>query len=107
MRARARPPGRSSEAELEERVRGMVDEVHAPSVVEGARVALEAVGEPPVERRRVGSGARAGPVVLPHEVIRALALADVVAGRRGALDPLTEDAGHEQREISDVPRSEE
>src|SRR5262245_66366094 len=103
MRARARLPGRSSEAELEERVRGMIDEVHAPSVVESARVALESVGEPPVERRRVGGGARAGAVVLPHEVVRALALADVVAGRRGALDPLAEDAGHEEREVADVP----
>src|SRR4030095_2564004 len=102
MPGRARRPDRSSEAEREEGWRGMIDEVHAPRVVEGAGVALESVGEPPVERRRVGGGARAGAVVLPTEVGRPLTLADVVASRRRALDPLAEDTGHEQREVADV-----
>src|SRR5437667_6527241 len=81
----------------------MIDEVDPARVVEGARIALEPVGEPPIERRRVGGGPRARAAVLGHEVVGALALGDVVAGGRGTLDALAKDAGHEQREVADVP----
>src|SRR2546425_4231138 len=93
----------SSEAELEERVPRMIDEVDPARVVEGSSVALELVGEPAIERRRGGSGTRARTAVLGHEVVSAFTLGDVVAGGRCGLDTLAKDAGHEQREIADVP----
>jgi hypothetical protein len=40
--------------------------------------------------------------VLGHELVRSLALADVVPDRRGSLDALAKDAGHEEREVADV-----
>jgi len=81
----------------------MIDEVDPARVVEGSSVALELVGEPAIERRRGGGGTRARTAVFGHEVVSAFALGDVVAGGRCALDTLAKDAGHEQREIADVP----
>src|SRR4030095_10036480 len=103
MPGRASPPDRSSEAQLEERMRRVTEEVDATGVVERARVGFEPVREATEDRRR-GRRARArgGPAVLGHELVRSLALADVVPDRRGSLDALVKDAGHEEREVADV-----
>src|SRR5207247_537047 len=87
----------------EERVLRMVVEVDLVCVLEHGHVALEAVGEPSVERRAGAARARARAVVLGDEGVGALALVDVVAGRGGLLDALREDPGHEECEVADVP----
>src|SRR5438132_13415201 len=98
-----RSRGRPRNPSYEERQRGAGAEVDAAGVVERARVALEAVGEPAEERATGGThGARAGAVVLGDVAIRARALRHVVAARRHALDPLAEHAEHEQRVVADV-----
>src|SRR3989454_12652683 len=91
---------RSSEAPPEERVPRMVAEVDPSRVLEQIHVALEPVREAPVERRPGAAGARAGPVVLGDEVIGALALVDVVAGRGGPLDAVPGDPRHQEREVA-------
>jgi hypothetical protein len=74
----------------------MVEEVDAASVVEGARIAFEPVGEAAKERRRSRrADARGRAAVLGHEVVGALALDDVVPDRGGALDALAKDPRHE------------
>src|SRR2546425_9378946 len=72
-------------------------------LVTGVQTCALPICEAPVERRPGAAGARAGPVVLGDEVIGALALVDVVAGRGGLLDALREDPRHEEREVADVP----
>ncbi|PYN10630.1 MAG: proline dehydrogenase, partial [Candidatus Rokuibacteriota bacterium] len=96
-----RPPGSSSaEREAEEGVLGVIEEMHAARVVEGARVVLEALGETTVGRR---GSRRASSRVLRHEVVSLLAARDVVARRGETLHALTEHPHHEEGVVADVP----
>lgn len=78
----------------------MLREVDAARVVERGHVALEALGETAIDG--TAGWAAAGAVVLGHEVVRALALVDVVAGGRDAGHALGKDTGHEERVVANV-----
>src|SRR5712691_2923775 len=94
----AAPP--SSEREPEEGMLGVLEEMHAARVVEGARVVLEALGETTVGRRgRGGAGAR----VLRHEAVGLLAARDVVPRGGETLHALAEYPHHEEGVVADVP----
>src|SRR5947209_1980074 len=99
--AAGRPPGSSSaEREAEEGVLGVIEEMHAARVVEGARVVLEALGETTVGRR---GSRRASARMLRHEVVSLLASRDVVARGGETLHALTEYPHHEEGVVADVP----
>src|SRR5262245_66524812 len=80
-------------------MRRRFEKVHAARVVEGTRVALEALGETPV---RDGGVTGRGPRVLRDEAIGMLPLGDVEARARCALHALREDAGHEEGVVAAV-----
>src|SRR5712692_9549031 len=92
------PP--SSEREPEEGMLGVLEEMHAARVVEGARVVLEALGQTTIGRRGSrGAGAR----VLRHEAVGLLAARDVVSRGGETLHALAEHPHHEQGVVADVP----
>src|SRR6266478_3692710 len=105
-RARSRPCGAqddevpSAEREAEEGVLGVIEEMHAARVVEGARVVLEALGETTVGRH---GSRRASARVLRHEVVSLFAARDVVARGGETLHALTEHPHHEEGVVADVP----